>query len=415
MSNTKSNLEAKSSLLRGILIRLAAVALAVAVSLLVVELGLRILDIGYPQLTQYDFDRGKSYVPNAEGWHRSEGEAYIRINSRGLRDHEHDPTPAPNTFRVAVIGDSFTAGLHVDLEEIYWWIAGEELNNCSALEGRKVEIINFGIGGSGTGQHLITLKKYALAYQPHLVILGMHTYTDIRDNSLALSQRPLRPYYRLNGEKLVLDNSFRKNTKVAFSQSYHGRLLYGLSARLHLVQVLRQARWAYKARRFQADRRRSMKKISPDRIKVLSKLGVGSMIYIPDAGQEWEEAWQVTEALVERMAEVSNRSGASFILVTLSNTDQGHPNPQTREETKELLGVSDLFYPERRLGELATRIGFQHIPLAPEFQNYATEKNIYLHGFPNTSMGVGHWNENGHRLAGEIIAREICATPAHSL
>ena len=56
----------------------------------------------------------------AEGWHRSEGEAYIRINSRGLRDREHSSEPAPQTFRVAVIGDSFTAGLHVDLEEIYW-------------------------------------------------------------------------------------------------------------------------------------------------------------------------------------------------------------------------------------------------------------------------------------------------------
>jgi hypothetical protein len=38
---------------------------------------------------------------------------------------------------------------------------------------------------------------------------------------------------------------------------------------------------------------------------------------------------------------------------------------------------------------------------------YAESHNVFLHGFPNTSPGQGHWNEEGHRLAAEICAREL--------
>ncbi len=31
-----------------------------------------------------------------------------------------------------------------------------------------------------------------------------------------------------------------------------------------------------------------------------------------------------------------------------------------------------------------------------------------MHGFKNTAMGRGHWNEEGHRFAGEILVNEIC-------
>jgi hypothetical protein len=38
----------------------------------------------------------------------------------------------------------------------------------------------------------------------------------------------------------------------------------------------------------------------------------------------------------------------------------------------------------------------------------AQQHHLYLQGFKNTTMGGGHWNANGHRLADEMIARKIC-------
>ncbi len=45
--------------------------------------------------------------------------------------------------------------------------------------------------------------------------------------------------------------------------------------------------------------------------------------------------------------------------------------------------------------------------LAPAFQAYATEQQVFMHGFGD-SLGGGHWNRTGHRLAGEMLAEWLC-------
>ena len=73
--------------------------------------------------------------------------------------------------------------------------------------------------------------------------------------------------------------------------------------------------------------------------------------------------------------------------------------------------VKDLFYPDTRLHRLAEREGFKVITLAPTFQQYAETHQEYPHGFENTIMGFGHWNERGHRVAGEHLSKYFCAHP----
>jgi len=46
--------------------------------------------------------------------------------------------------------------------------------------------------------------------------------------------------------------------------------------------------------------------------------------------------------------------------------------------------------------------------LAPAFQSFADEHHVYLHGFADTKLGMGHWNEAGHHLAGQLIADRLC-------
>ena len=40
--------------------------------------------------------------------------------------------------------------------------------------------------------------------------------------------------------------------------------------------------------------------------------------------------------------------------------------------------------------------------------NIASEEKIYFHGFTNTILGEGHWNETGHEYASKLISRDIC-------
>ena len=44
-------------------------------------------------------------------------------------------------------------------------------------------------------------------------------------------------------------------------------------------------------------------------------------------------------------------------------------------------------------------------------QQVADAKHVYLHGFPNTKPGFGHWNEAGHALGAELIAASLCGKP----
>jgi hypothetical protein len=69
--------------------------------------------------------------------------------------------------------------------------------------------------------------------------------------------------------------------------------------------------------------------------------------------------------------------------------------------------VPDLLYPDRRLEKLCQREGIPVLLLAPAFQEYAVAHQVYLHGF-NAGLGSGHWNQNGHRLGGNLMARWLC-------
>lgn len=81
------------------------------------ELGLRAADISYPSFHKYDDHRGAALRPGAEGRWRKEGEAYIRINSEGLRDREHTKEKLGDTVRIAVLGDSYAEALQLEMEK----------------------------------------------------------------------------------------------------------------------------------------------------------------------------------------------------------------------------------------------------------------------------------------------------------
>jgi hypothetical protein len=100
---------------RGIAVtrKLLLVGAGILVGLLLSELTLRAVGFSEPSLYVPDERRGHALLPGAKGWWRSEGEAYVRINSRGLRDREHDVEKPAGTLRIAVIGDSFAEALQV--------------------------------------------------------------------------------------------------------------------------------------------------------------------------------------------------------------------------------------------------------------------------------------------------------------
>ena len=108
------------------------------------------------------------------------------------------------------------------------------------------------------------------------------------------------------------------------------------------------------------------------------------------------------------VAEEARARNVPLLVSTLSNGIQVHPDPKVRAEYARRLGVADLDYPDRRVKSVADEVGFPVLNLVYPLRAQAEATGTFLHGFKNTKLGTGHWNEHGHALAGKLIAAELC-------
>jgi len=382
---------------------LLLVPVGLIVGTLALEIGLRLGGIEYPSFYTTDQYTGAALIPGAEGWYREETDIYIRINSQGLRDREHAKAKPANTLRIAVLGDSYAAAWQVPLQSTFWAVMEQRLEKCEAVVGQDVEAINFGISGYGTAQELNALRHRVWDYDPDIVVLAFFTGNDIRNNSRALEQDPLRPYFTYHGDELVLDESFVESAGYRVRQTSLARLWYSMHGYWRVLQLLSKVKNSFQVEKIAMERRAFA---SND---VIEELGLDSMIYLEPRDPVWEEAWRVTEGILVLMKHEVAEKGAVFLVATLSNPIQVHPDLAVRQVFIEALGLNDLFYPDSRIKILAEREGFSVLNLAQPFQAYAEEHQVFLHGFENTTLGEGHWNVEGHRLGGQMIAQEICS------
>jgi hypothetical protein len=58
------------------------------------------------------------------------------------------------------------------------------------------------------------------------------------------------------------------------------------------------------------------------------------------------------------------------------------------------------------LADFGNREGIPVLNLAPLMAKLAEERHVFFHGFDD-HLGQGHWNQQGHRFAGELIASWI--------
>ena len=379
---------------------LGLLAGSLVVSLLFTEAILRIAGISYPSFYIWDEYCGAANRPGARGWWKKEGNAYVTINSAGQRDREHMLAKPPNTIRIAVLGDSYAEALQLPMECTFWSVLEKELGKCPSIGNRKVEVLNFGVSGYGTAQELMALRHRAWAYDPDIILLAFLTGNDIRNNLRILERDPMRPYFVYRNGKLELDDSYKETRAYKNRTGILARYLYASVNYSRVLQVLnefknRLSAYIREARSGGGAEYRAW------------QAGLDYAIYKAPEG-EWKEAWKVTEGILLKMNEEVSAKGAEFWVAILTNGIQVYPDKKVREETAKNLGVDNLMYPDMRIRDLCRRHGIPVITLVPIFQEYADRHHVFLHGFPNEKMGSGHWNENGHRLAGEIISKELC-------
>ena len=387
--------------MRRALINAALVFASLGLSLLVSEFALRLISFDYVPFWRPDSITGLALRANTSGWFRKEGEAYVSINSHELRDRERPVTKPPGTYRIVVLGDSYAEALQVDVERTFWRLLEKKLQACAFQPGKQIDVINLGTSGFGTGQELRALQTRGLVYSPDLVLLAFFAGNDVRNNSRELETEKLKPFYILDDTGgLRLDDSFAASAEFQRRNSRVRNFGKEASKYLRTLQLVYYVKDLF-------DARAAGQRDAGDRQEVIEP-GLDDQVFSTPQSEQWQSAWRVTERLIVEVKRTASSAGADFLLVTLSVGIQVHPDRAAREAFAKTLGVQDLFYPERRLLALARTEDIRVIPLAPDLLRRAEADRVFFHGFPNATMGLGHWNEAGHAAAAELLAQKLC-------
>jgi hypothetical protein len=361
------------------------------VALLLCEILLRVLGVNYPLLRWTDPVRGVAHIPNTRFMAQAGRKRFlIQINRDGWRGPDVALEHPAGTFRIALLGDSFIEAFEVPFDST----VGEVLERrLSQLRGTPVEVLNFGHGGYGTTQELLTLQHDVWKYSPDLILLAVTTGNDISDNYRPLKRADYVPYHVFRGTELVLDSSFLTSNGYR-SRKRWTRQLSGVIQHSRLAQLLNRVR--------SQQRTGALQRAEADAVPG-DEVGLRDEVEVPPTTEAWREAWRVTEGILGLMNEECRRHHTPLAMVTLTRGIQVTPLRERKERFLNQLGVKDLYYPERRLRDFGNKNGIPVFNLAPIMAAQAEERQVFFHAF-HDSLGVGHWNEEGHRVAGELMA-----------
>jgi hypothetical protein len=275
---------------RGVLINLFLIAISTALTLLLVEVGLRLAGSKPLQVSpergrfwKYDPLLGWSQQPGQEGiFESAQFRTVVRINAQGLRDQSHSYARQSGMDRILVLGDSFA-----------WGYGVEESQRFSQLlqKSMGLEVINAGVSGYSTDQELLWYRNEGIKYDSDLVILQF-TGNDVGDNSQGLvSTIYYKPRFVLQDGQLVATGYPVPKT------SPQGRLVYSLSQHSALAFFVVQRYFAL------------LSVYGGIKAKVYHAPAVGS----GGAGQG--EPFKLTIALIDEIRSMAATKGAKFMIV----------------------------------------------------------------------------------------------------
>lgn len=127
--------------------------------------------IGYKQKL-IDQNTGAYYFPSKtkEVYRSGEFTFTAEINSLGFRGHEYFAPKSTNSIRIMTIGDSFTYGWGVSLNDSWPQILEKEL---PAKIGKKVEVLNFSSPGHGPINYKNIVSDFLKIYLPDYILIGL--------------------------------------------------------------------------------------------------------------------------------------------------------------------------------------------------------------------------------------------------
>lgn len=158
--------------MRSMLIKAALILVGIALSVGLVEEGLRLARYG--KAKEFSFSRVVEYDPLL-GWRHKRNASYelitseyrvtLRYDANGMRGSNKPHAKPQNVSRIVVLGDSFVDGYTVQVQDLVTEVLQGSL-------GPQFDVINLGVVGYSIDQEFLLLEQEGWKYQTDLVILA---------------------------------------------------------------------------------------------------------------------------------------------------------------------------------------------------------------------------------------------------
>jgi lysophospholipase L1-like esterase len=391
--------------LRNTLGALALAALSLSFSLVVIEAVARLLvrrQAARPfttrgSIVRYHPTLGWDKPPGASAWlHRSEYSVKLEVNSRGLRGPDRPYAKPAGVVRTLLLGDSFTEGYAVAEERSVRAMLEQRLN--AARCGRH-EVVNGGTIGYSTDQEYLFYLAEGRRYAPDVVV-ALFCWNDLHFNTTGEQGKP---YFELQHGELSLRNS-------PVPSPPEGTWLRSPEPRQPSLAAWRGSM----ALRLLSQRTETG---NPDLHALLARLGlvepargkqpVPKDLWPIETGHEPEVAlmWDVTTALFRAMKRAVEADSARLVLFYIPeraelSDREWELSLQKYQGARKTWRRGRIF---ERLAQLSRELG---IPLVDPRPAMAKAQAGWR---PAYYPEDGHWNEVGHALAAEELARFLIA------
>jgi len=153
---------------------LAAFSMAMAYVVIDVVAGQLLIKPLSPPLVP-DEHRHHRLVPNSNAEFRQPDFHYVqRVNNLGLRGPDTAMEKPPGTYRIVMLGDSFTMGKGVEDDQTFTALLGASLGTrIAACGGPAIEVLNGGVDSYAPILSYIQLKREIAPLRPDLVVLNL--------------------------------------------------------------------------------------------------------------------------------------------------------------------------------------------------------------------------------------------------
>ena len=357
---------------------------------------------------EYDSLRGWRNVRGGHGRNATtEFAVQLDYNARGYRGPLHDYAKPPGTHRTLLIGDSFVEGYSVALHDRIAEVAERRLKARPAA--RPTEIIALGTGGYSTDQEELWLEDDGVRYAPDLVVL-MFTENDIWFNARDSYPRGPKPLFRMSGDSLVLTNVPVPRLPQPTESEAGGEKAWKRAKRFvgqhsHLLRLVRLAttRTAFLQHMGLRSGLLNTATATAARGDVTVTVPAEFAVLADSLSPEADTAMMVTARLIARMHARSEAAGARFIAVMVPANEALYPPGAARSARYHRdPPFGDIERPAKLFATLCREARVACVDPTDRFAQFADSmaKHDELIVFPID----GHWNENGHSIAGQVLA-----------